>query len=318
MVGVINAYAQGVLTQTNLSNIAGTGDEEPNSRRQTSDSRNTAVDTVEISTEAQKLAQLWQTQNAALEAKVAYYQQFRPTHDGFSSFNISLGIVNPSAQPFSQNRSFAEVAQAARENLDRNYQKLEDIGKPYDYTYAKSEDVYSLFGEFDRRALYAVASNKGGLFTEKEMLMARSIMSGQQGMAMGLYSGPTALKGNFVGKLGDHEGSYKSGIQFMDRVSLEEKAADIEWAHQRATLQWSYEQIAQGKGKIPENFNIDHPLVNLLLSALESWENRPGATSDGDISSVEELRNEAWFEGYADRLDSAIAQTRALYGLAGS
>lgn len=319
MVNAISAYPQGILTQDSSSRIANTEEENANLQNQTFNENGAIADTVEISAEAQQIAQAEKAQKAVLDAKVAYYEQFRPTHDGFSSYNISLGIIDPGAEPFSQGRSFEEVTQAARENLDKNYQKLEDIGKPYDYTYGKSEHNNSLFGELDRRALYAIESNKDGLFTENEQKAARSIKIGQQGMAMGLYNGPIAGSGKFLALpsrgSAQHALQAKAGIEFLDKVSIEEKATSIEWAHQRAIGQWNYEYHMQESGGVPENFDSENPLVRLIKAALDTWQYRSGATSDGDISSIEELRNEQWFAGHADRLDSVIAETRALYGV---
>lgn len=90
------------------------------------------------------------------------YVQFFPARKGYSVANLALGVEDPAAQPFSQNRPFAEVAQAARASLDGKYEKMSKSGKPFE-----DIDRYSAFGEFDRRALYAVTSNEGGLFSEK-------------------------------------------------------------------------------------------------------------------------------------------------------
>ena len=98
-------------------------------------------------------------------------------------------------------------------------------------------------------------------------------------------------------------------------MSLEEKATRVECAHQRAVLQLAYEDLSRDIGQIPTNFDIDHPLVELIGEALEAWQYQPELRSDGNVSSPEELLNESWFDGYQDRLDNAIKQTRALYDL---
>ncbi len=314
MVNALTAYSQAALTQSDSYRIAETGKEQVNSNHKTSNGD--VVDTVEISAEAQALVQAEKTHNAVYDAKVSYYEQFRPTREGFSAYNLAQGIVDPSAQPFSQERAFDEVAQAARENLDSKYQQMRESGEPFDYNSFEGRDWDSLMGDLDRRALYAVSSNEGGAFTKEEQDIARNLMIGQQGMAMGLYNGPTRLAGEFGAvpptSNADHMRIFKAGIQFMDQVSIEEQATSVEWAHQRAAMQFVYEDKAQGAGLIPENFNSDHPLVNLMLGALES---SPGFTSDADVSSRKELLDEPWFQEYEDRLDGVIAQTRELYGL---
>lgn len=283
------------------------------------DSNRTVSDTVEISVEAQDYLAAETEKSAAQEARIAYFEQFRPTREGFSARNMALGMADPGAQPFSQNRGFDEVAQAARDELDARYQQMRDSGEPYEADSVEGIDDNSLFGNLDRRALYAVASNEGDHFTEEEQQKARDIMRGQQGMAMGLYSGPTRLADKFPNPaLVDNEQVFKSGIEFLDQVSTEEKAADVEWAVQRASLQHAYEDRVRGDNRIPENYDIGHPLVSLVLEALNAWEDHPEWFSRGNTETADQLRTEPWFQNYADRLDGAIADTRALYGMTDS
>jgi|GEM_PF-1120660 len=317
MVTALNAYSQGLSVQESALRSAGRGAVKAEAQNQSpGKSGAMPADTVEISAEAQKRMQAEEAQNAALDEKISYYEQFRPTREGFSSRNLAQGIVDPGAQPFSQNRSFEEVAQAARENMDSKYQQMRDSGEPYGTDNFEGKEWYSLMGDLDRRALYAVASNEGGSFSKEEQDIARNIMLGQQGMAMGLYNGPTRLAGEFTALLptsnADHLRNYKAGIQFLDQVSIEEKAMSVEWAYQRGSLQYSYELMARGEGVTPQNFDIDHPLVNLILGALET---SSGFSRDADVSSKEELLDEPWFEGYGDRLDNVMAQVRDVYGL---
>lgn len=276
----------------------------------------TVSDTIDISVEAQKYLQAETEKNAAQAARISYFEQFRPVRDGFSARNLAQGMVDPSAQPFSQNRSFSEVAQAARDELDARYQQMRDSGEPYNSDSVEGIDDYSLFGNLDRRALYAVASNEGGHFSKEEQQKARDLMRGQQGMAMGLYNGPTRLADKFANPaMLDNEQVFKAGIEFLDQVSTEEKAGDVEWAVQRASLQRGYEDEARADGRIPENFNLGHPLVNLILEVLDAWEDHPDWLSKGNTETADQLRDQPWFQNHADRLDNAIADTRAFYGL---
>lgn len=257
MVTALNSYTQSFASQNYAARTA--LDTNAGKSAPASTGNSAATDTVDISAEAVAAQAA-----APADSRVAYYQQFRPTYEGFSSYNMALGIVDPSAQPFSQNRSFADVAQAARDSLDTNYKKLKAIGQPYDASHATTEDQSSLFGELDRRALYAVARNEGGIFTPTEQRQARDIMRGQQGMAMGLYNGPTALADKFLGA--DVTGlakSFKAGMTFMDMVSAEEKATDAEWATQRSNLRRGYENVTSSK----EEDDTKNPLL-ILLEAL--------------------------------------------------
>jgi hypothetical protein len=319
MVNALNAYTTGLFTQNfTARTVTDTNADKTNQQGQKSSDNNSAiVDTVDISAGALQKSQ--EIQKPVTDPRVAYYQQFRPTHEGFSSYNMALGIVDPSAQPFSQNRSFEDVAKAARESIDNNHQKLKDIGKPYSYVTTTSEDQYSLFGELDRRALYAVASNEGGLFSKEEQSSAKDIMGGQQGMAMGLYNGPTALSGKFYAlppiSNSDHARSYKAGIQFLDNAPAEEKGRDLQWAIQRASVQFGYESTTGTKGF--GQYDSDNPLVKLIKAALDNaWMHEgKGNTDMGNLHYADELKSRSWFTAYADKYDAAAAMASKMYGL---
>lgn len=317
MITAFSNYSQSVLTQlfaTPTVDEQDTG--TTTARNQPSNIPGVIRDVVEISPEAQSLLEAEQAKQAALEERISYLEQFRPTREGFSARNLTLGIADPSAQPFSQERPFEEVATAARENLDAKYAAMQESGEPYGTNSAEGMDTYSLFGDLDRRALYAVSSNEGGQFTEEEQSTARDLMIGQQGMAMGLYHGPTRLMGEFTeGIQRDHEQGYKSGIEYLDQVSSEEKATSVEWAYQRAAVQRGYEDQVEARGGIAENAASGHPLVALIRAAFDSWEDHSGLMNKGNIESADDLRERAWFEPFADRLDRAIAETRDLYGI---
>ncbi|MEQ9488699.1 MAG: hypothetical protein RIM72_06870 [Alphaproteobacteria bacterium] len=313
MVSIASLFSQGTEAYAaNRLPATGARATDTDSQKKAADTGADTAVTVGLSPEAQDLLKAQSAQNAVFDAKVSYYKQFRPTYDGFSARNLALGIVDPGAQPFSQNRSPADVAQAARDSMDASYETMRQIGMPFGETGVAGKDVYSLYGELDRRALYTVASNEGGLFTETEQSQARDLMRGQQGMAMGGYWGPTELAGKFVSQTNTEE-KFKAGILFMDRASAEEKAGDVEWAHQRAIMQDAYEDIVAGRGGTPDNFDIDHPLVKLIREAIDAWKTNPGMTSSGRVETADDLRIEEWFEGFADRLDRAISETLQQY-----
>ncbi len=317
MVDILSAYSNAQTAyQTNISRLINIGNERTNAQHHSSEKRDVVNDVVEFSADAQKLAQAQEAKNTHYDATVSYYEEFRPTREGFSAHNLALGIVDPGAQPFSQNRSFEEVSQAARENLDSKYQQMQEEGEPFDENSLEAKDTYSLFGELDRRALYAVSSNEGGLFTKQEQEAAQYLMHGQVNMASGLYSGPTRLMGKFkvTSPTTNNDPMHvnKATIQYLDQVSDEEKATSIEWARERAMAQWAYEITSQDSWYIPENLGTDHPLANLLYA---SWKSNPGSRYAGQIHDKKELLNEPWFKDQSASLDKAIQQTRELYGL---
>ncbi|MBV1880141.1 MAG: hypothetical protein KUG82_00810 [Pseudomonadales bacterium] len=311
--GYVDVANQGVGTYQTSSVPSFVADGESSSSlnqdNQADDLAN-ASETVSIS-DAARLAATAGLANGSTE----YYEQFFPTYEGFSSANVAAGVSDPSLETFSAGKSFDQVAIDARASLDNNYERLASIGKPYNAGSSQPEDKNSLIGELDRRALYAVASNEGGLFTKEEQSVATGKMRSQQGLAMGLYSGPTSEKGKFIDPFfGDRSQQFKAGIQFLHQVSNEEKAGSIEFAVQRASLQRSYEAAILDKGGVPEDFSTDHPLVNLILAARDSVNGdlQRGQTF-GVIENTNDLRRQPWFEGFSGHLDNAIQESRRLY-----
>ena len=250
--------------------------------------------------------------NSISADSTAYYRQFMPTYAGFSADNIAAGVENPSLETFSEGKDAVQVAMDARASLDKNYEKLYAICKPFSLGSTRSEDVNSLFGE----ALYLVSSNKDGLFSKGEQNLARNKMSQQQGLAMGLYNGPSSEKSKFVDPyLGDNVEKFKAGIQFLDKVGNEEKATSIEFALQRASLQNAYENGARKQGITAEDFSTDHPLVLLILAARNAVNgDLSGGFSEGLITTAQQLQEQSWFDDYKDQLAQALQESEELYG----
>lgn len=108
------------------------------------------------------------TEGVQQDPKIAYYAQFMPTRAGFSSSNLASAVIDPSAEPFSAGRTLPEVAAAARANITAKYEAMTAGGRSFDVNSWEGVDWYSAIGDMDRRALYAVSSNQGGLFTKEE------------------------------------------------------------------------------------------------------------------------------------------------------
>ncbi|PFG08594.1 hypothetical protein [Marinobacter sp. LV10MA510-1] len=245
----------------------------------------------------------------------SYYEQFMPTYDGFTAANIALGVKEPDRDTFSAGKDFGQVAIDARASMDNNYERLESIGKSYPPNNAPAESRNSLLGELDRRALYAVASNQGEMFTKDEQAIARNKMNQQQGLAMGLYNGPTSEKDQFFDPfVGDRVSRFKAAIEFLDAVGNEEKGTSFEYAYQRAAVQRVYERASIQSGETPEELIPDSPLIRLLYEAMEAAETSESRSiTEGLILNAEDIQKQSWFSGYESRLDDSINATRELY-----
>ncbi len=264
------------------------------------------VDTVSISQEALRAAE-----SAALSVKASYWQKFYAGREGFSTVNLAAAVVDPGAQPFSQNRPFAEVAQAARESIDGRYDAMRASGQPFGHNSSGGRDIYTALGELDRRALYAVSSNEGGLFSKREQDYAVSLMRQQQGNAMGFGSGPTsAFESHADPHLGDHESRFKAMNRFLDSVSIEERATSAEWAQQRASGQRTVERMARERGQEPEPFTTENALLNLLQEAIDARRARIEEEGLENPSDLPQL-----LDGYEDRIAQALEENRAIFNL---
>lgn len=242
------------------------------------------------------------------------FNKYFPVRAGFTSTALSNAVTDPGMQTSSAGKNFNEVALDARTRMDAQYAAMSASGKPYDLNSREGVDSTALMSELDRRSLYAVSSNTGGLFTQDEQTTAHSLMNQQLGLAMGLYAGPIRLAGEFgVGNnpalTGDYASAGKAAVSFLDKVSTEEKAS-VAWAVNRASAQRTYESGMELMGRTPENLDSDIPLVKLIRAAMATMQNDPGrGISTGSITNAAELKNQAWFKGFEARLDVALMET---------
>jgi hypothetical protein len=246
----------------------------------------------------------------------SYYEQFFPTRDGFSSSALAAAVSDPGAESFSSGKTLDEVAASARASMDANYSAMAAGGKPFDYNSNEGDDWYSLMGNLDRRALYAVSSNQGGQFTQQEQDIAQSVMSQQQGLAMGLYSGPTRLQGNFADPYaGSNSARFAAAAHWLDGVSNDEKSS-VAWAMSRASAQTAYDWTTDDSGQPKQNLDSENPLVKLIRTAMETMKQSASRDhTNGRITITDDLKKQPWFQGFEDQLDNAVAQTQALYGI---
>jgi hypothetical protein len=186
-------------------------------------------------------------------------------------------------------KDFKTVTLEARAALDTKYADLKSKGTPFSNI---SGNFNQLLDGFERRSLYAISSNSGGLFSEDEQNYAFSVMSQQQGAAM-----------SAADPLGtDVAARYKGSNDFLDKVSPEEKTS-VDWAVQRAAGQYGYEEgLARAKGEESEGSDAVKaasalpPLVKIILAAMRALKNQaPHAISTG--GRVKDLKDMPLFKG---------------------
>ena len=278
--------------------------------KQEEKSQRTVSDNIILSSQAQAI--LKGTGVAPINA----FAQYFPTRSGSPANALALSVTNPESLSSSKDKTIAETAVDAKNRLDAKYSSMKSSGRPFDANSWEGKDMYELMGELDRRSLYAVRSNEGGLFTQEEQNMANSIMLQQQGLNMGLYSGPTGKASSFVDPY-SNDSLIRSqvNIDFLDRVSAEEKMS-AEWIFARSAAQYTYEIHA-----LDEDINIEatkNPLVEMLVNTMRDLnEDGLGFKTAGNIRSFDDIRNQPFivennlqesFDGALVRL--SISSTR--------
>ncbi|MGV8921182.1 MAG: hypothetical protein ACOH2R_25975 [Pseudomonas sp.] len=194
------------------------------------------------------------------------------------------GVGSPGSVSSSQGKSFADVASDARKSLDANYALMKASGTPYDSS--SFQDNNSLFGNLDRRSLYAIASNQGGLFTKQEQASATYLMNQQQSLATGFYTGPPDQEKNFVDPFGDDLVSRaKAGLNFLENVSTEEKSSSY-WLtqHQQLSIALQMATAPQSASTDPKTSSQPHMNLAQLMAqwSASSSESDPfGAKANG-------------------------------------
>ena len=142
---------------------------------------------------------------------------------GSSTSSATNVTLSPEAQAALSTKSFLEVMEEARESLTT---LIEDAGT--DGPYKEDGKLAIDLSSFDRRSLWAIASNTDGTFTDDEIKAAGAEMTGRFDDAM---VGPFAVykvTGN-VTKL------YQAAKTWLDGASAEEKAS-TGWKTQSAAV----------------------------------------------------------------------------------
>lgn len=289
------------MASVNVTNLNDNGNLPLQSSRFVGQNSNNAINT-ETKTEANK--KLKQDSIEFSDSAKSYlssmqYEKFMPTRTGFSSQNIAIGVSDPSAEPFSQKRNMFEVAQAVRENLNQKYDSMKQSGAPFSFDSFEGKDWYSAFGDLDRRALFSIRSNVGGQFTKQEQDIAQSIMSTQEGLAMGLYSGPTRLAGDFSDKFaGNDAARFTAYENYLSRVSDDEKSSG-EWMLANDGAKRGYQSIVEN-----EKYRREHPqergltlldiMTQISKKFSEDMENRKNENLEENPPQTDELKNQSY------------------------
>lgn len=134
--------------------------------------------------------------------------------------------------------NFSAVTADARLALDGKYAAA-NVTAPLDADGKLTIDLSS----FDRRSLFAIATNNGGKFTPDEQAVAGSDLDKRFNNALVPAASTSKLIGNY-------SVAYKAALDYLDGASPEEKATAT-WTAQRAAVQKGYEATQQAPGKIP-------------------------------------------------------------------
>lgn len=229
----------------------------------------------------------------------AYAQVTKPTIQGgiaaARTDTVPAAAENPPATDAT--KPLAQVALDARAALDAGYKKLGSTGN--DYTTGKEWDNVVGLKDLDRRTLYAMASNQGGLFSEREMNQARMKMADLESAAM--------VAADPLDK--DPAARFKASVDFLDDASPEEKSS-LEWAQSRASAQWGYESLMKWAGRPAENVDTGNIVVNMFLSA---W-NELSATNDAsqDVRNMPSWHKAIELWGLGNETGQSISWTWTL------
>lgn len=200
----------------------------------------------------------------------SFYEQYFPTRDGSPATALMKAVVDPGAVSSSAGLSSKEVATDARARMDAIYDDMAASGQRFDINSMKGKDWYTLFADFDLRSLSVVAGNADGLFSEDEQGMAKSIMSRQQGLAMGLYGGPTAVVSPAVTDHPSHAVRLKAAIDWLDKVPADAKNT-LYWADARANAQKGYEIVMNDLGRPTGNVDSGNAVVRLFVKSFDEF-----------------------------------------------
>jgi hypothetical protein len=245
------------------------------------------------------------TQSAAPRDNVQLSSQAKAA---LAAQGAKVGPTDTSAE------SFDKVTADARAAIDAGYAQYKSAtGENLSYLItASAKDVDKIYAQFDRRSLFAIASNSGGKFTADEQNAAQGVLNRQVNTAAGIATGADAAPGVPQGApfdIHDQPRSWLAAIKFLDSASPEEKASP-QWAYQRAWYENAYNANIQQEQGPPQNVTSDDPVVEALRNAIKSLTLNDPGVGGTQFKTWDDLKN-AFHHDNAD-LNQAIAQRAAV------
>ncbi len=211
-----------------------------------------------------------------------YYAQFFPSRAGMTSDALVRSVISPGSVSSSQGKTLTDVAIDARSRMDANYATMKASGAPYDANSQGNVDTVSLMGNLDRRSLYSVSENVGGLFSEQEQKAASSLMTQQLSLAMGKFVGPEGSQAEFIDPyVGDETARNLAGAKFLAAVSGDEKSS-IAWSHAKEPIETALRTAALKE-------RVAKPLPN-LFDLLSAGGKESGSQPGGGFPSLQDIK----------------------------
>jgi hypothetical protein len=167
-------------------------------------------------------------------------------------------------------RDFTAVTADARATLDSLYTAAKVKG-PVGDDGSTTIDL----SPFDRRSLFAIATNNGGKFSPDEQKVANTELASRFNAALAPAAATAKLTGDF-------SSVYKAALDYLDGASGEEKATAT-WSAQRAAVLKGVQATQQNPATAPAGI-ADDPVAAYLAQNTQSADG--GSTATADISTV--------------------------------
>lgn len=165
-------------------------------------------------------------------------------------------------------KDYSAVISDSRTAIDKLY-KAANVTAPYDDSGKPKIDLSGL----DRRALFAIASNAGGRFTDAEQTLAATTRIAQFNDALSPATQTAKL-------IGDYSTVYKAAASYLDGASSEEKATAT-WQAERAAITKGLAATQADPSKIPAGISDDP-----VAAYLARYPSGSATTATKDFGSV--------------------------------
>ena len=164
-------------------------------------------------------------------------------------------------------KDFTTVTSDARSALDGLYTAA-NVKGPISDEGATTIDLSS----FDRRSLFAIATNNGGKFSPDEQKVASTELANRYNDALAPAAATSKLTGDF-------SSVYKAALDYLDGASGEEKAT-ASWSVQRAAVLKGVQATQQNPTAAPTGISNDPVAAYLAQNAPR------GTTATENISTI--------------------------------